>query len=96
MGFWHTLDTPQKRVKEGHSQAGAQKACAGYIVYLFQKDERNVRTEVLFLLSLYTEEQSARHDRSAYVRRWRQESQRKEEMLMCQNKYSINTIKMDK
>jgi LmbE family N-acetylglucosaminyl deacetylase len=35
--------------------------CTGYLVYLFQNNERNVRTEGLFLLSSYTEEPSARH-----------------------------------
>jgi hypothetical protein len=43
------------------SPANVHDACTGYLVYLFQNNERNVRTEGLFLLSSYTEEQSARH-----------------------------------
>src|SRR5215472_9406638 len=46
MWFWHTLDTPQKRVKVGHSQAGAPKACAGS----FDSLDRNAWTHRALLL----------------------------------------------
>ena len=35
------------------------RGCGGYLVYLFQDDERKVRPEGPFLLSEYTEKESA-------------------------------------